>query len=217
MIELRIPEGDGPLEVLCLGAHADDIEIGCGGTLLQLAASRTLRVRWIVFSGEGERGAEAEASAAAFLAGVADSATVIHAFRDGHFPSARGELKDALGDHVAAMDPDVVFTHDERDLHQDHRTLGELTREALRDHFVLGYEIPKFDGGLRSPNVFVPLDESVRRRKIELLMERFPSQRTKRWFSPETFDGLMRLRGVECAAPSGYAEGFHGQKVRLGA
>jgi LmbE family N-acetylglucosaminyl deacetylase len=223
VISLHLPDtGGSPLEALCLGAHADDLEIGCGGALLTLLAARPVRVRWIVFSGSETRRAEAAASAGRFLgeavdagAGEMDHEITVHDFRDGFFPSERGPLKDVFRDIAATGDPHVIFTHDEADLHQDHATLAALTRETFRDHLVLGYEIPKFDGDLTTPNLYVPLADEVRRRKVELLLEAFPSQRDKHWFDPETFHGLMRLRGVECAAPSGWAEGFHVRKARL--
>lgn len=216
MIGLRLPDtGGAPLEVLCLGAHADDIEIGCGGALLALFAARPVRVRWVVFSGADVRRREAEASARGFVAGAHEAEVAVHDFTDGFFPSERSGLKEAMRALAAARDPHVVFTHDEADLHQDHATLGALTREAFRNHLVLGYEVPKFDGDLRTPNLYVPLDDAVRARKVQLLLDAFPSQRDKHWFAPETFNGLMRLRGLECVSTSGYAEGFHARKATL--
>jgi LmbE family N-acetylglucosaminyl deacetylase len=216
VIGLQLPAtGDAPLEVLCLGAHADDIEIGCGGALLALIAARRVNVRWVVFSGSDVRRREAEASAQGFVAGAHEAEVGAHDFTDGFFPSERAALKEAMRAVAAARDPHVVFTHDEADLHQDHATLGALTRETFRDHLVLGYEIPKFDGDLRTPNLYVPLDDAVRERKVRLLLDAFPSQRDKHWFAPETFNGLMRLRGLECVSASGYAEGFHARKARL--
>jgi len=211
---------DRPLEALCLGAHADDIEIGCGGTLLTLLGMVPVRVRWVVFSGEGKRADEAARGAERFLGAAAESTVQMHDFPDGYMPAIRAELKDAVKAIAAGYErgsgPDLVFTHDEADLHQDHALLGALTRETFRDHLVLGYEIPKVDGGLRSPNVYVPLEDSTAHEKVGLLLGAFPSQRSKHWFDPETFLGLMRLRGVECASPGRYAEGFHARKVVLG-
>jgi LmbE family N-acetylglucosaminyl deacetylase len=205
-----------PLRVLAVGAHADDIEIGCGGALLALIAARPVNVRWVVFSGSDVRRREAQASAQGFVAGAHEAEVGVHDFTDGFFPSERAALKEAMRAVAAARDPHVVFTHDEADLHQDHATLGALTRETFRDHLVLGYEIPKFDGGLGTPNLFVPVEASVKDRKIELIMRHFATQRQKHWFDEETLAGFMRLRGVESAVPTRYAEGFHCGKLLLG-
>lgn len=200
-------------EVLCIGAHADDIEIGCGGTVLRLLREHPrTRIRWWVLVATGRRAAEARASARRFL-GRVEAVIEVDDFRDGHLPAQRAEIKQRFERLKRAVDPDLVLTHHEGDLHQDHDLVARLTRETFRDHCILGYEVPKYDGGLGSPNLFVPLDAATRRRKVRLVMAGFPSQRTKRWFTPATFDGLMRLRGVECAARSGYAEGFHGAKL----
>jgi len=220
MVRLPIPQPvDRPLDVLCLGAHADDIEIGCGGTILTLAASCELRVRWVVFSAAGEREAEAKRSAERFLSAAGESSVQTHAFRDGYLPTLRGPVKDEFSaieaTYADSSGPDVIFTHDEADLHQDHALLGVLTRETFRDHLILGYEIPKKDGGLHSPNVLKPLSEAVVLEKVGLLMGGFPSQVAKPWFTPDLFLGLMRLRGMESGAESGYAEGFHARKVLL--
>ena len=169
----------------------------------------------MVFSATPERAAEAEASARVFGVGAEELSVTVHGFRDGHFPMQRGAIKEAVAALREAGDPDVVFTHDEADLHQDHRILGALARETFRDHLILGYEIPKWDGGLATPGVYVPLDEDVARRKVRAVLEAFPSQRSKHWFDEETLMGLLRLRGLECAAPGRYAEGFHAAKVRL--
>lgn len=216
MMGLCLPEASGePLDLLCLGAHADDIEIGCGGTVLELLDRRPVRVRWVVFSGEGERAEEARRSAGRFLEGADEADVSVHAFDDGLFPAQRREVKAVFERFKDEGDPDLILVHDEDDRHQDHRILGALCRETFRDHLILGYEIPKYDGGLRTPNVFAPLDAPVRERKMELILDSFPSQRSKHWFDRELFDGLMRLRGVECASPTGYAEGFHCRALRL--
>lgn len=222
MIHLSLPvPTDRPLDVLCLGAHADDIEIGCGGTILTLTANRDARVRWVVFSATEERAGEAARCAERFLSGAVESTVETHSFRDGYLPHERGPVKDAFGaiaaDYAHRGGPDVIFTHDEADLHQDHALIGALTRETFRDHLILAYEIPKKDGGLHSPNVLMPLSEAVVHEKVGLLMGGFPSQHSKPWFTPELFLGLMRLRGMECSSPSGYAEGFHARKVVLDA
>jgi LmbE family N-acetylglucosaminyl deacetylase len=204
------------LTLLCLGAHADDIEIGCGGTILTLLASHPgSRVHWVVFSASGRRATEARRSAARFLRAAGAATVALHGFRDGFFPHQGAAIKEAF-EALKPVAPDVIFTHHERDRHQDHRTVNELSWNTFRDHLILEYEVPKYDGDLGSPNVFVPLAPRVRRRKLAILMESFPTQRRKRWFSISTFDGLMRLRGVECAAGGGYAEGFYTRKLTLG-
>lgn len=204
------------LRVLCLGAHSDDAEIGCGGTILSMIAARPCtQVHWMVFSAAGPRADEARASADIFLNGAAHAEVEVLGFRDGFFPYQGAEIKERFEDVKRRFTPDVVFTHRGHDGHQDHRLLSELTWNTFRHHTVLEYEIPKYDGDLGQPNVFVPLNEEIRARKVELLMQHFGTQRSRTWFSPETFEGLMRLRGVECASPTGYAEGFHARKVTL--
>ena len=201
--------------VLCLGAHADDIEIGCGGTVLRLASRYPdAEFRWVVFSAAGVRRGEAESSADRFLAGAGSKAIEVRSDRDGFFPYVGGEIKEFFERLKGEFDPDITFTHYGRDLHQDHRLISELTWNTYRDHLVLEYEIPKYDGGLGSPNLFVPLTGEERRRKVALLLGEFPSQAKKAWFTEGTFDALMRLRGVECNAPSGFAEGFYCRKLR---
>jgi len=212
MIALGLPPR-APLTVLCLGAHADDIEIGCGGTLLLLAGRPRVTVHWVVFSGAGVREREARRSAARVLRGARARHVRVERFRDGFFPYDGAAVKEVFEDLKASVNPDVVFTHAGHDAHQDHRLVSELTWNTFRDHYILEYEVAKYDGDLGRPNVFVPLPAAVRRRKLRLLLSGFPSQRRKRWFTAATFDGLMRLRGVECAAPEGYAEAFYGRKV----
>ena len=200
--------------VLCLGAHSDDIEIGCGGTLLQLLSDRPeLQVHWIVFSGDDSCAAEAQASAAEWLKPVAKKRIVLHRFRDSYFPYLGAEIKDCVLQIANDVRPDLIFTHRRADLHQDHRLLAELTWNAFRDQLILEYEIPKYDGDLTTPNCYVPLDESIARRKIEHLLQFFPSQRSKPWFTPDTFHALLRLRGIECHSPTGLAEGFECRKL----
>ncbi|HEU6444849.1 MAG TPA: PIG-L deacetylase family protein [Gaiellaceae bacterium] len=204
--------GSGPLRVLAVGSHADDIEIGCGGTLLRLAGLRELHVHWVVLSASEGRAAEARASAEAFLAGAAGSQVAVEGFRDAFFRYG-GEVKEYFEALKSEVSPDLILTHHGSDLHQDHRLVAELTWNTFRDHLILEYEIPKYDGDLGSPNVFVHLDEETARRKAALLLESFPSQREKAWFTEDHFLALMRLRGMEAAAPSGYAEGFYGRKL----
>lgn len=202
--------------LLVLGAHADDIEIGCGGTILTLTrAIPSLEVTWVVLAATGEREREAVASAEAFLADAATADIVVHGFRDGFLPYVGGEVKEVFEGLRAHVEPDLVLTHTSDDMHQDHRLVWELTWNTFRDHLVLEYEIPKYDGDLGRPSVYVPLTEPVATEKIELLGRHFPSQASKHWFDPGIFRGLMRLRGMEANAPEGLAEGFTARKVRL--
>jgi LmbE family N-acetylglucosaminyl deacetylase len=204
----------GPTRVLCLGAHCDDIEIGCGGTLLRWLEERPeLEVRWVVFSSDARRAGEARASVRRFLGAEPDKCLTLHAFRDGFLPYQGAEVKDAFEQLKGEFAPDVVFTHYRHDLHQDHRLVSELTWNTFRGPLVLEYEIPKWDGDLGSPNAFVPLSERQLQRKIEVLMDEYGTQRTRSWFAPDTFRALARLRGVEAAVAEGYAEAFYARKV----
>jgi LmbE family N-acetylglucosaminyl deacetylase len=214
---LRLAEPGQHLSVLCLGAHSDDIEIGAGGTILQwMAMGVKLDVTWCVLSGVGPREAEARGSAADFLAGAERSRVEVQHFRDGFFPADSADIKawfEALKQHI---EPDVILTHYGDDAHQDHREISRLTWNTFRDHSILEYEIPKWDGDVGRPNVYVPLEEPAMARKVELLMRHFGSQRSKHWFDEETFRGLARLRAMECRAPGRYAEAFHARKLLLG-
>jgi len=205
---------DQPLRVLCIGAHSDDIEIGCGGTLMTLMRREGLHIDWVVCSGSEKRQEEACHSAADFLG---DTAHTQHfgTFRDGFFPYQGGEVKDFFESLKASIEPDVIFVHDRNDLHQDHRLLAELARNTWSDHLILKYEIVKYDGDLGQPHAYVALERDVVDRKIAHLMKHFGSQRSKQWFDEETFRGLMRIRGVECNSPSGYAEAFYARKMRM--
>jgi LmbE family N-acetylglucosaminyl deacetylase len=203
--------------VLCLGAHSDDIEIGCGGTMLKLLqAHPKLDVTWVVLSDSSaaRRVAEARAGAAMFLKGAAHIQVRVESFRDGYFPCQTGQIKDYF-ETLKPVKPDVVFTHYGQDKHQDHRLVSELTWNTFRDQLVLEYEIPKFDGNTWDPNAYVELDAATCRRKIATLIKAFGTQRSKRWFTPDTFRATLRLRGIECAATWGYAEGFVGRKIKL--
>lgn len=216
MIRLNLGGQDRPLRILCFGAHSDDIEIGCGGALLRLRREYpTSELRWIIFSGDAARAAEARASAADYLAGSEGSDIATHAFRDGYFPAQYAEVKEAIEAARAAFEPDLVFTHFRDDAHQDHRTISDLTYTVFRRHFILEYEIPKYDADTGRPNLFVPLDAETRRRKIDGLMRHFGTQRSRTWFTPETFEALMRLRGVQSGAEEGYAEGFYCRRTLL--
>jgi len=202
--------------VLCLGAHADDIEIGCGGTILKLIEdARHLVFRWVVFSADGERAREALASASTLLSGVAAKDIVIHKFRDGFLPSHGVEIKDYFEGLKQEFSPDLILTHYNRDLHQDHRLISDLTWNTFRNHQILEYEIPKYDGDFGSPNVFVQLDEPCCRRKIDHVVRSFPSQAHRHWFSEDLFRSVLRIRGMEANASSKYAEGFYARKVTL--
>ncbi len=215
MLRIALPhQGDGPLKLLCLGAHADDIEIGCGGTVLRLVAEvPNLAVRWIVFSGDARRAAEANGSAADLLQGAAEARVEVLNFRDGYFPSHGAEIKDFFEALKRDCEPALVLTHWKGDAHQDHRLVAELTHHTFRDHLLLGYEIPKYDGDLGNPNFFVPLTRAQIENKTATLRRHFPSQQGRAWFSDETFLGLARLRGIGCNAPEGLAEAFHACKV----
>jgi len=208
-----LPNKRGVLQLLCIGAHSDDLEIGCGGTVLDFVQRLRLAVTWIVLSGPDERSREARASAQAFLSQAHRSRVLVEEFHDGYFPSQYGKLKDYFEALKGEVDPDVIFTHTGHDLHQDHRLIAELTWNTFRNHLILGYEIVKYDGDLGSPSVFVPLSRASRERKVRLLLRTFGTQRSKRWFTPETFNSIMRIRGVECNAPSGYAEAFYARKI----
>lgn len=206
----------GPLSVLCIGAHSDDLEIGCAGTLLTwLRSSRPIRVTWVVLSAQGEREREAGRSARALLRGAQQIDLVFAAFRDGFLPAQYEQVKEFFEGVKLRGPVDVVFTHRLEDRHQDHRIAAELTWNTWRDQLVLEYEIPKYEGDLGLPNVFVPLTTAIERKKEAHLERHFGSQRSKGWFSRETFAALARLRGVECRSPSGYAEAFHGRKLTL--
>ncbi len=213
MFDLRWPE---PSTILCIGAHSDDIEIGAGATLLRMVREYPrARIVWVVLAAGGVRGEEARASAEAFLRGAGRAEIVLRTFRDGHFPAEWVEIK-AFFETLKAWAPDVVLCHHGRDLHQYHRLVSELAWNTFRDHLILEYEIPKYDGGLGSPNFFVPASVADTDRKIEILMSCFASQAGKHWFEDLTFRGLMRLRGLECCAPEHLAEAFYARKLRFG-
>jgi LmbE family N-acetylglucosaminyl deacetylase len=203
-----------PLTVLCLGAHADDVEIGCGGTLLALVAAHPdVRVNWVVFSGSEQRAYEAKASAARFLEGAAEAHVETKHFQDGFFPYIGSDVKQFFETLKHRSAPDVIFTHFRDDRHQDHRVISELTWNTFRDHLILEYEIPKYDGDLGHPNLFVHLNEATCKRKVRGILEAFQTQRNRHWFTEDTFMSLLRIRGIEAAAPDGYAEGFYCRKA----
>jgi LmbE family N-acetylglucosaminyl deacetylase len=209
-------EGAAPLKVLVLGAHSDDAEIGCGGTILKLISDGVIgSLRWVVLSGTEDRIEEARVSAEAMLEGVPDAQILQPGFRDGFFPYDGAGIKAFFEDLKRDFQPDVIFTHQRHDLHQDHRITCELTWNTFRNHFILEYEVPKYDGDMGAPNVFVPLEGDVVERKIDHLMTHFATQLPRRWFTPDLFSGLMRLRGMECQSPTSHAEAFYSRKVVL--
>jgi LmbE family N-acetylglucosaminyl deacetylase len=211
-LSLSGKDGDQAV-VLCLGAHSDDIEIGCGGTLLYLqSVLPRLRFHWVVFSTPGPRGQEAVKAAELFTGGC-DKEVVLKDYRDGFLPYSGGEVKDFFEELKRCVNPDLILTHWHGDAHQDHRLVSELTWNTFRNHLILEYEIPKYDGDVGRPNLFVPLEAPQVERKVDYLLEAFESQRTKRWFDRATFMALMRIRGMESNSPSGYAEAFHVRKV----
>jgi len=202
--------------VLCLGAHSDDIEIGCGATLLRLIANHpAVEVTWVVLGASGAREREARTSAQAFLRKAAKADIETATFRDGYFPYDGAAIKDYFEALKGRVKPDLIFTHHGADRHQDHRVTYELTRNTWRDHLILEYEIPKYDGDLGLPNAYVPVTAAQAKRKTALLLKHFGTQRNRHWFDEETFMGLMRLRGIESASPTRYAEAFHAPKLRL--
>lgn len=208
------PDATRPLSILCLGAHCDDIEIGCGGTLLRILGERPgCTVHWVVLSSTPTREHEARASAAVFASDASELEVEVESFKESYFPFVGSEIKDYFEDLKARVDPDVVFTHRREDEHQDHRTVAQFTWNTFRDHLIVEYEIPKYEGDLGHPNLYVSLDADHVDRKVDLILEHFASQRNRPWFRAETFRGLMSLRGVECAAPAGFAEGFHVRKA----
>jgi LmbE family N-acetylglucosaminyl deacetylase len=216
MLKLSFSQpGSSERRLLCLGSHSDDIEIGCGGTILRfLEDNKKTSVRWVVFSSNHTRTIEAQRSADAFLSQAKAKKIVINSFRDGFFPYTGGKIKE-LFEQLKSFAPDLVFTHYRRDLHQDHRLLCELTWNTFRNHTILEYEIPKYDGDFGSPNFFVELDEQTCNRKVHYILKHFKSQRDRHWFSAETFRATLRLRGLECRSASGYAEAFYARKIVL--
>ena len=215
MLRLGLGGDEQPLRrVLALGAHADDIEIGCGGTVLRLVETYPdLEWWWVVLSAHGERRQEAQASADGFLQPAQEPNVVLREFKDGFFPYLGGEVKTFFEELKAQVAPDLVLTHTRGDLHQDHRLVAELTWNTFRDHLILEYEIPKYDGDLGAPSVFVHLSEATCRRKIDYLLRHFVSQRSRRWFTADLFLSLLRLRGMESNSPTQYAEAFYSRKI----
>lgn len=208
--------GSNNLTVLCLGAHSDDIEIGCGGTILRLAEQQPGTVfHWVVFSAIGVRETEARRSAELFVGPAALKEPIFKNFPDGFLPYEGAKVKAVFEELKQVIHPDIIFTPNLKDAHQDHRLIAELTWNTFRDHLILEYEIPKYDGDLGQPSLFVPLEDEMCQTKVRHIMDAFQSQHNKRWFQPNLFLSLLRLRGMECNSPSGYAEAFYCRKLVL--
>jgi LmbE family N-acetylglucosaminyl deacetylase len=217
MIALKLDGGtNNALQILALGCHSDDIEIGCGGAILRLGVEHPDCVfHWVVFSAIGVRAAEARHAAAQFVDPLRLKGPVLKTFPDGFMPFVGADIKSVFEELKRAVSPDLIFTHNRRDAHQDHRLISELTWNTFRNHLILEYEIPKYDGDMGQPSVFLPISLEMCEKKVRLIMDTFRSQCDKRWFQRETFLSLMRLRGMECNSPSGYAEAFYGRKLVL--
>jgi len=221
MLQFNLATSPEPPRILCLGAHPDDIEIGCGSTILRLLAEHPeASVHWAVFSGGGgPRGAEARASAEDFLSSSGTSPSphriTVLDFRDGFFPYQGAAVKDAFETIKATTKPTIILTHYKDDAHQDHRLIADLTYNTFRDHLILEYEIPKYDGDLANPNLFIAVSEQAARRKIELLLRHFATQAERNWFTADTFWALLRLRGTFPPAPEGLAEAFYCRKAMI--
>jgi LmbE family N-acetylglucosaminyl deacetylase len=215
MLPIQFAQNGGPRKILCLGAHSDDIEIGAGGTVLQMiAANPNLDITWVVFSAaRSEREKEARRSAALFLKGAKKQEVIVNGFRDGFFPYDGAKVKEFFEELKKKVSPDLIFTHYRDDRHQDHRTICDLTWNTWRNHMILEYEIPKYDGDLGIPNFFVPLSAEICESKSRYICEVFQTQGNKAWLTEDTFQAMMRIRGVECAAPEKFAEAFYCRKV----
>ena len=216
MKQVRLAAPGERLSILCIGAHSDDIEIGAGAAIMGLIDRGVLlRVHWAVLSATGHRAEEARASATQFLANAAEAVLDFASFKDGFFPYQGEGIKAWFEGLRGRTSPDVIFSHWRNDAHQDHREVSRLTWNTFRDHLILEYEIPKWDGDTGQPNVYLPVSRGLMQRKVDLLKEHFASQRSKDWFSADTFTSLARLRGMECRAPDGYAEAFHARNITL--
>lgn len=214
MNKLSLFSNSGPRKILVLGAHSDDIEIGCGGTLLRLAGENDgLEVLWVVFCATGERATEAAASAAAFLDKIAQNRVEILGFREAYMPYQGSEVKDKFEALKSEFAPELILTHYRQDQHQDHRLVSDLTWNTWRDHLILEYEVPKYDGDFGNPNFYSPLEEAVVDRKIELILRHFPSQLNKHWLSTDLLRAVARIRGMECGPSAYFAEAFYCRKA----
>ena len=214
MLPVKFSNLKRPMRLLCIGAHSDDIEIGCGGTILRMMAEMpSLEVRWIVLSARGARKQEALASAKRFLQSTRLKRVVVKQFKESFFPYVGDKIKAFFEQLKAEFDPDLILTHYRHDLHQDHRVVSDLTWNTFRDHLIWEYEIPKYDGDMGVPNVFSSLNREVCTEKIRLLMEGFGSQRSRQWFTDDTFWALLRLRGIEAGSSGRFAEAFYARKI----
>lgn len=210
------PLSAAPARILCLGAHCDDIEIGCGATLLRLTAQMPdITLRWVVFTGSPERHDEARRAVEGFLPRAVERRIDLHSLRESFLPQQWGTVKELFEQVKGEFQPSLIFTHFKDDAHQDHRLVSDLTWNTFRDHPILEYEIPKYEGDLGNPNLFVPVERAQAERKVDLITRCFASQRSRPWFDEATFFGLLRVRGVGCNAPSGFAEAFHARKLVL--
>ena len=213
MLSIKLFENKKP-KILCLGAHPDDIEIGCGGSILRIIKKiPAAQFRWIVFSGNEIRVQEALKSAYSFLNKIELKQIEIYKYRESYFPFIGSKIKDSFEDLKKSCSPDLIFTHHSKDAHQDHRLISDLTWNTFRNNFILEYEIPKYDGDLTIPNFYVQIDKAIVEQKISLIYNTFRSQKEKEWFSEDTFESIMRLRGVESNSPSQYSEAFHCRKI----
>lgn len=214
MHKLKLKTTGEKLRLLCIGAHSDDIEIGCGGSILRILDEYSdVNVDWIVFSANRERAVEAQKSADQFLKKAGSKRIIIENFQDAFFPYIGGEIKNYFKSLQGSEEPHVIFTHNRHDLHQDHRLLSELTWNTFRNHLILEYEIPKWDGDIGQPNFFIEIDTKIAEKKINIISETFKSQRTRDWFTKDLFKSIMRIRGMESRSASGYSEAFYSRKL----
>lgn len=215
MLKLLFSQGSKTnLNILCIGAHSDDIEIGCGGSILRLLSEyENTEVHWLVLGSTGRRDKEAVASANAFLTGAKRKNIIVKNFKNSYFPFVGEEIKNYFENIKNKVSPDIIFTHYRHDLHQDHRVTSELTRNTFRNHMILEYEIIKYDGDIGSPNLFIHLDEEICQKKVNMIMKYFKTQRNKDWFTTDVFFSMLRIRGLESKAPDKYAEGFYCNKL----
>jgi LmbE family N-acetylglucosaminyl deacetylase len=202
------------LKILCLGAHPDDIEIGCGGTILKLIELHDTQITWIVFSANPKRKKEAIESANTFLEKSGTKTIIVNNFDETYFPYDGREIKQYFF-QLSSFNPDIIFTHHRGDSHQDHKLICELTWNTFRDHLIFEYEIPKYDGDLGNPNVYSILPKEIGEKKIGTIVKVFRSQKDRNWFDEETFWALLRLRGVESNSVTKYAEAFYARKISI--
>jgi LmbE family N-acetylglucosaminyl deacetylase len=206
--------GNKGMNILLLGAHCDDIEIGCGGTILKMIADYNIsEVKWVVFASNETRQEEAIRSGQQFLANVKNADLQVYSYTDGYLPTVWSDIKDEFENIKKSFSPDIIFTHYRDDLHQDHRVVNELTWNTFRNHQILEYEIPKYDGDLGNPNLFVSLEEDQAKHKREIIFNSFKSQLNKQWFDEELLNAMMRIRAVECASDTKFAEAFYARKI----